>query len=63
MAQLGHQQPADLILCNVEMLRMSGFEFLNQQRKVCHLLGSRWSCLPPVAAKAPYLAMQLGTTA
>ncbi|MEN9230075.1 MAG: hybrid sensor histidine kinase/response regulator [Thermostichus sp. DG02_5_bins_236] len=64
IAQLEHQQPADLILCDVEMPRMNGFEFLNQRRKVSHLAGIPVVMLTSRSGqKHRRLAMQLGANA
>ncbi|WP_244351046.1 response regulator [Thermostichus vulcanus] len=64
LAQLEQQQPADLILCDVEMPRMNGFEFLNQRRKVSHLAGIPVVMLTSRSGqKHRRLAMQLGANA
>ncbi len=64
LTHLQLQQPADLILCDVEMPRMNGFEFLNQRRKAPHLAGIPVVMLTSRSGqKHRRLAMQLGADA
>ncbi|MEN9221935.1 MAG: hybrid sensor histidine kinase/response regulator [Thermostichus sp. BF3_bins_97] len=64
LTHLEHQQPVSLILCDVEMPRMNGFEFLNQRRKAPHLAGIPVVMLTSRSGqKHRRLAMQLGADA